>query len=106
MTSSVLKTIAFVAAGLSVIALADMPYGFYTFLRLSLTLAAVILAVAARGSSKPGWIWPMIAIALVWNPLIPVFFDRSVWAVLNVAAAVVFVWAGSALASRTTAKAD
>lgn len=98
MTPTLLRALAYVGAGLSVLALANMPYGFYTFLRLALTIVAVVLAVQSHRLQQQGWMWVMIAIAVVWNPLVPVFLDRSVWSVLNIVAAILLAWGGSMLA--------
>ena len=69
MTPTLLRALAYVGAGLSVLALSNMPYGFYTFLRLALTIVAVVLAVQSHRLQQQGWMWVMIAIAVVWNPV-------------------------------------
>jgi hypothetical protein len=81
-------------AVLSLIALANMPYGYYTFDRVALTALAVVMAVIAVRNQVPGWIWGLAPIALLWNPAFPVHLDRATWAPLNVVAAAFFLVCG------------
>ena len=74
----------------SLIALADMPYGYYTFLRLAVPGIAVAIAVIAAKNGAPGWLWALIPIAIIWNPLLPISMDRAAWVSLDVLAAVTF----------------
>jgi hypothetical protein len=84
----------FVAAGMCLIALFDLPYGYYMLLRLVVCAACVY---AALGWMAVGVHWPLIVLALtalVYNPIFRVGFEREVWQVLNVAAAVVLSGSG------------
>lgn len=93
-----------VGATLSIIALGDLPYGYYTFLRIAITTIAILLSVAAVKTGDKGWLWVLVPIGIVWNPLIPVFLSRETWAGLNLLAALMLVLAGAYLskAARTT----
>jgi hypothetical protein len=83
------KTFALGAAVLLVIALADLPYGYYTFLRVVVCGVAALGAVKAHGDERGGWTLVLVGVALLFNPIIPVYFDRETWALLDVASAVI-----------------
>lgn len=81
------RTLALGSAGLLIVALADLPYGFYTFLRLVVCGVAVLGAVKAHANDRGGWTLVLAGIALLFNPVIPVYLDRGTWAILDVASA-------------------
>jgi len=86
--------LALVGAALSLIAIAQLPYGYYTFNRVALTVLAIILAVVAVRNKAPGWLWGLAPIAVLWNPAIPFYLTREIWTPLNVIAAAVFIVCG------------
>lgn len=77
------------AAGLLAIALAPLDYGYYIFLRIAVTAAAIYVAVLASRASQVGWVVACAGIAIVFNPLIPVWLSREVWVPIDVAGAIV-----------------
>jgi hypothetical protein len=85
------RTLAFFAAAACVLALFDWPYGYYQLLRFGVCAVAIYGAVLAHQAGVQGWTWALGALAVVFNPLLPVYLDRSVWAVIDIAAAVVLV---------------
>lgn len=87
-------------AGLSLIALGNLPYGYYTFLRVAITGIAILLSVMAYRALDFGWLWALIPIAILWNPAIPIHLERTTWAGLNVAAAALLGFAGYYLSRR------
>lgn len=85
------RTLALAAAAAALLALFGWPYGYYQLLRFGVCAVAVYGAVLAHRSENAGWTWALGALAVLFNPVVPVFFDRGVWAVLDVLAAVVLV---------------
>lgn len=82
------------AAALLVLALADLPYGYYSFLRLAVTVAAVWIAVEAARSSAVGWAVAAGAVAVLFNPVFPIWLSKSAWAPLDLLSAAVLLCAG------------
>lgn len=82
-----------IPAGMSLIALAYMPYGYYQLLRLVVTSSAAF--IAWRGFERGDRILPVLftLAALLFNPLFRVHFERDQWAVLNVIAACLYMTA-------------
>ena len=67
------------------------PYGFYTFLRIVVCGSAVYLAVHAHQTRNVLWAWVMGAVAVLFNPLVPVYLRRSQWFWFDVIASLVFI---------------
>ncbi len=55
------------------------PYGFYTLLRLVVCATAVWLAVEAYQFRKTSLAWILGALAVLFNPLIPIYMRRTQW---------------------------
>jgi len=73
------------------VALLPMPYGYYTFLRISLCLlfGGVFSAHVERGAV----VWPLIcgAVIVTYNPIISIHLARDEWTIINLATIVVAV---------------
>ena len=80
-----------VAAGALVLAVGPLPYGYYTLLRLFVCGVSAYTAYAAHEWDLRVWVWVFGAVALVFNPLVPLRLDRSSWAVIDVMAAGLFL---------------
>jgi hypothetical protein len=62
----------------------------YQITRIAVTIGAVFLAIILRG-------WQMVAaavVAILFNPIIPIDFDRQAWMVVDLAASVFFTIVG------------
>lgn len=90
--------IAIILAGVfSFLGMADMPIGYYTFLRIYLTGIAAYLAFHEFGKKDEmnGSVVLFGIIALLFNPFIPVYLhDKEVWSVIDFIAGVIFLIAG------------
>ena len=65
------------------------PYGYYQLLRWVVAAIAVYNAYTAHQQGKSGWMIVMIGIAILFNPIAPIFLSKEIWAVIDVIAAVV-----------------
>jgi len=84
-----------VAAFISIILLlmavfAKWPYGFYTLLRIVVCGSSLYVALSAATLNKTFWVWLMGAVAVLFNPLIPIHLHRSTWQVIDFITGVVF----------------
>lgn len=80
-----------IAGALLLVAVAPIPeYGFYIFLRLAVTTAAVFVAVLASRTQQTGWLVFGIIAALVFNPFIPVWLSKEAWMPIDLIGAVLF----------------
>lgn len=80
-----------IAAAMLVGALAPNAYGYYTLLRWVVCCVAAWTALAFSVTGKQGWVWTFGIVALLFNPLVPVGLDRSTWAPVDIAAAVLMI---------------
>lgn len=77
---------------LLIVAVFPLPYGYYSFLRLAITLSAAYLAWEAYREKDAfnGWALILSMVALLFNPLIPVYLDRGSWFVIDLVVAGIF----------------
>ena len=84
-----------IPAVMLVIPLAPLPYGYFMLLRLVVCGASIWLSYALiTGRSWQGMGWTFVAIALLYNPVFRVHFERELWMILNLITAVPFVLFG------------
>jgi len=67
------------------------PYGFFTLLRLVVFGTTVYLTWLAHKSQRQIWIWTFGFIALVFNPLIPLYLGRDLWMVVDLLVALFLI---------------
>ena len=82
---------ALIAAAMLFIALASLPYGYYQLLRLVVCGAAVYVAVTAYNCKCTWAIWTFAVIALLFNPVAIVHFDREMWKVIDAVVGLIFL---------------
>jgi hypothetical protein len=79
------------AAVFAFIAIADLPYGYYRFLRWAVCAVAVVSAFQMHRMKRQGWVWILGVVAILFNPFISVHFEKATWRVLDAATGVVFL---------------
>jgi len=67
------------------------PYSYYQILRWVVSASAVYVAYVAHKNNKTGWLWPMIIVAIVFNPLWPIYLSKGTWSILDFIVAVLFI---------------
>jgi len=78
----------------AILGLSKLPYGFYVLLRSAFCLAAAVGFANAYPARSNWWLWAYGAVALFYNPILPVRLgSRGLWAFLNLATLAIF-WAG------------
>ena len=93
MKTSDLKIAFLIVSALSLIALLPMPYGYYIFLRIAVTGLGGITAYLRYTSGKRDWmLWSFVAVAILFNPFIPIHLTKEIWMVFNVMTAGLFFW--------------
>lgn len=74
------------------LALAPLPYGYYTMLRF--VVCGIVSYLAWRHYELLGlgpWTIGLILTAILFNPIIPIHLPREVWAVIDAGCAVVLL---------------
>jgi len=80
----ILLTVSLIFLGLGVFL--ELPYGFYTLLRFVVCTTGAYLGWLAYQKQKWGWFVTMAFLAILFNPLAKVHFERELWAVLDLIA--------------------
>ena len=79
------------ASGLLLWALAKHQYGYYTLLRF-VVCGVVSFGVYLAGQyGKIGWLWTYLLIAVLFNPIIPIHLERSIWAIVDIGVALIIL---------------
>lgn len=77
-----------------VAAVAPLPYGYYTLLRIVVTATLAWGAFVAYSDGRLVLPWALGLGALLFNPFIPVHLDKEIWMVIDplTALAVLVTW--------------
>ena len=78
----------YVAVGMLWIGAAPLPYGYYTLLRLVVTIVFVWAAYVAYQGKQNMLLYVFGLLALLFNPIIPIYLDKTLWAVIDIAAGI------------------
>ena len=65
--------------------------GSFFLLRLVVSIGAALLALTTHKQNTMGWMWVMIGILVLFNPLVPILLRRHTWQIIDLVAAGVFV---------------
>lgn len=78
------KAVSIGTAIMLVIALAQLPYGYYTLLRFVVCGACLIIAWAhVKECGFDVWVGAFCAAAVLFNPFIPIHLSRSLWTLID-----------------------
>lgn len=87
-----MKSLLLICAGLLFIGLIDLPIGYYTLLRIVITIGSVSVVVTEYKNGINFWVITFGLIAILFNPLIPIYLnDKSAWMPIDVIGGVIFV---------------
>jgi len=75
-----------------ILALGNYPYGFYTLLRWFVTITALYTGYLFSKVGGHGWAWVLFITAVLFNPLAPVYMDKSTWHVVDILVAGIFLF--------------
>lgn len=87
-----MKTLLLICAGLLFLGLIDLPIGYYTLLRIVVTIGSVAVVVKEFENGLNFWVITFGLIAILFNPLIPVYLnDKSAWMPIDFIGGIIFV---------------
>ncbi|WP_430429217.1 DUF6804 family protein [Parasphingorhabdus sp.] len=66
------------------LALFPLPYGYYQLLRIVIFVVAIFLCKVSLEHKQPAWPWIFAAMALTYNPVVPISLGREIWSIVNV----------------------
>ena len=88
----------YIAAAAALFGLLPMPYFGYTLVRIGVTVACLIaMSIMPRkmlwGISSNIW---LVAIAVLYNPIAPIFLNRELWIVIDLVVALILFFIATA----------
>ncbi|MGH2664865.1 DUF6804 family protein [Flavobacterium sp.] len=84
-----------ICAILLLIGIIDLPIRYYTFLRIVVTIVAVTIILKESQNKNNFWMLLFIAIAIVFNPLIPVYlYNKAIWIPIDIVTVASFLTYG------------
>jgi hypothetical protein len=87
-----IKTVLLITSGLLLLGIFSLPLGYYTFLRIAVTLTAIIVIVNEYKGNIDFWTITLGIIAVLFNPIIPVYFNsKTGWSIIDLIVATVFL---------------
>ena len=87
-----MKNLLYLCAALLVLAVFPLPSGFYTVLRIVVTIGAFLIAKEEYKNGINTWVIVFGLMTIVFNPLIPVYLhNRELWAPIDIIGAILFV---------------
>lgn len=81
---------ALIVAVMLLIAVADLPYGYYQLLRWTTCGVSIFIAFQAYKMRKAWVTWLFGLIALLFNPIIPIHLTKEIWRPIDLAIAAIF----------------
>jgi hypothetical protein len=90
-----MKNYLFLCAILVLIAIATLPIGFYTLLRIAITIGSGIIIFREYEKGFNFWVIVFLIIGILFNPLIPIYlYDKNLWIPIDVIVAILFFTKG------------
>lgn len=80
------------------VGLADLPIGYYTFMRIIVFIASCILVHINYKERNTVDLWVVLfaLIAILFNPIFPIYLhDKDLWAILDIICAVIYIVNGA-----------
>jgi hypothetical protein len=87
-----MKMLLLVVAALLFLALAKLPIGYYTFLRIAVTIVSGIIVAEELKNGINTSVIVFAIIAILFNPIIPIYIgSKSSWMPIDVICGIVFI---------------
>lgn len=86
-----MKYVKLVLSTLFLLCLAPMPYGFYSLIRFVAMIAFAIYAYVYYEKKNNKLAITFVSLAILFQPLLPIYLGRTLWNVVDVAVAVFLI---------------
>jgi len=95
-----IKWLCIISGVMGFLAIFPWGYGYYQLLRIVLCISSVIVAYGFYKSHLSGWAMAFGAIAILFNPIFPIYMTRSSWSGIDVVVGIIFLIASQASKKR------
>jgi len=72
--------------------IAEWPYGYYTFLRWITCISSILVAFQAFEKNIDWAKVVFVIIAILFNPLAPIYLSRSIWIPIDIITAILLIF--------------
>lgn len=87
-----MKYLIIIAALLCFISIFELPYGYYTFLRILVSFMALVIIVN-KFRSRSFWLMTFLLILIIFNPIIPIYlYLRPFWILIDIVVGLLFLY--------------
>jgi len=87
-----MKSGLFFCALLLFIAMAELPIGYYTFLRIAITIGSISVIIFEFEKGFNFWSITFVFMAIIFNPLFPVYLnDKQMWMPIDIIGGLLFL---------------
>lgn len=83
-----------IASAMLFLALLEFPYGYYTLLRIVITIISIYYTywIYEVAKQQRFWFWGLVVTTILFNPIFPIHLgDKSVWTVIDIIAGLFFI---------------
>jgi hypothetical protein len=86
-----MKGLMILSGVLLLVGIADMPIGYYTLLRIVVTIGSAAVIVEEMEKGITPWVLAFGLLAILFNPIIPVYLnDKDAWLPIDLVGGVLF----------------
>lgn len=85
-----MKWLAIISGAMALIAIFPLSYSYYIILRWVLFISSIIFAYNYFKTNKQRWVLTFSAIAFLFNPIFPIYQERSSWVIFDFIVAIIF----------------
>ena len=85
------KLIRILGAVFLILSIFKLPIGYYTFLRIFIFIIALILVYKANKINEQIWLIGFLIIAILFNPIFPIYFKKDTWLIIDIITAIIFL---------------
>lgn len=87
-----MKMLLIITGVLLLLAITKLPIGFYTFLRIFVTLVSILVIVSELKAGLNFWVILFGFIAITFNPIFPIYLGhKSNWKVIDIVCGIIFL---------------
>jgi len=87
-----MKALSLICAGLLFFALINLPIGYYTILRIVVTIGAAAIVIKEFENGINIWVIVFGLIVIVFNPIIPIYLhNKAIWNPIDFVSGTLFI---------------
>jgi len=79
-----MKTTAYILGVSALLGALNLPIGYYTFLRVLVTLGAFWILYNTNDNKIAGWDFFLIISAIIFNPVMPIYLNKDLWIIIDI----------------------